>query len=171
MLGFELKGHFQHGKKNLEAGRNNQDGAYMENFEGNLILVVTDGCSCGTYKSEVGSRLGVHIVTNAIKKNFSLFKEDKSLFLNEVKRSILEVLVTLCQIVPVYNNYNNTINEFLLFTFVGCIISPEETVIFSFGDGNYCLNDKEVKIDYAGKNKPMYISMLLISVTLKFALP
>jgi hypothetical protein len=50
----------------------------------------------------------------------------------------------------------------LLFTIVGVIMTPEETAIFSFGDGVFALNGKVTVIAPAGGNAPPYIGQRLV---------
>jgi hypothetical protein len=55
------------------------------------------------------------------------------------------------------------ITDYLLFTLVGALITPETTTIFSIGDGLACLNEQTIRIGPFPGNAPPYIAYALLN--------
>jgi serine/threonine protein phosphatase PrpC len=168
---FEIAGGSVLGKNHLQVGKNNQD-AYDWLVEEDLIIaLVADGC--GSKKSsEVGAKIGVKLITEALKKNILdvqiCLLDNNDLKLELIFKKIQQDVLAQIRILAnnMGGNFYDTVLEYFLFTIVGVIIIKEKTVIFSFGDGMIFLNGNKLKIGPFENNAPPYLAYGLFDQTL-----
>jgi hypothetical protein len=128
------------GRNHALIGKNNQDAHYISSDATATIALVSDGCSGGEH-SEVGAKLGVRIVAEAIISHLrETSGEIEPNFWQKVKQQTLIKLEIIAKTISCNGNFYSTINDHLLFTIVGGIITNKETIIFSIGDGVFAIN-------------------------------
>jgi len=166
IAGGSIVGRRHLGKKNLLVGKNNQDAFDFTKTSDNIIAVVCDGCGSSIH-SEIGATLGcewvVKIISDLFKTEFDLTEIWQELY----TRIILNIQNTAR---TMNGNYIDQIMEKFLFTIVGCIITPEQTAIFSIGDGIYFINEKEYNLGPFFGNAPPFIGYSCVPKNL-FAYP
>lgn len=143
------------GRHHVLAGKNNQDAFRVVRQERYIIAVVCDGCGSGKH-SEVGAKLGARIVIDAIADllNHDLAISDRE-FWKAVQTNLLQKLKDF---VAISNGDMEFVNDYLLFTIVGVLITPNETVTFSMGDGAIAVNGKLNQIPAYPDNAPPYLA-------------
>ncbi len=143
------------GRNHVLAGKNNQDALRIVLRDQFMTAVVCDGCGSGKH-SEVGAKLGARMVTDAIA---DLVNQDLAIsepeFWNIVKTNLLQKLKDF---VVLSNGDLEFVNDYLLFTIVGAVITPSETVTFSMGDGAIAVNGKLTQIPAYPDNAPPYLT-------------
>lgn len=147
------------GRNHALIGKNNQDAYYITSDENITIALVSDGCSSGEH-SEVGAKLGVRIVADVIisnlKQNSGRFK---STFAQQLQQETLFRLKKIANHFTRNLDYYSIVHDCFLFTLVGAIITPVETLIFSVGDGVFAINGQVKLINSrVGENAPPYIA-------------
>jgi len=147
------------GRNHVVTGRNNQD-AYRVVLRSQFVAaVVCDGCGSGKH-SEVGAKLGAKIVTNAIAdlldQGMAISHPD---FWDILKTNLFQKLI---DIVAIANDAQESVmefvNDYLLFTIVGAVITANETMTFSMGDGAIAVNGKLTQIPAYPGNAPPYLA-------------
>jgi hypothetical protein len=184
---FEIASGSVMGRYHLLGGKNNQDAYDHAASDAAIVAVVCDGCgSC--QNSEVGAKLGAKLVVNTLSQMLvcpsgqeselqSVITVDKA-FWKQFKRNLKEqlgrVAIALAGFCPDPNarfanqpqanfpEIKQVITDYLLFTIVGALITPETTTIFSIGDGLVCLNEKIIRIGPYPGNAPPYIAYALL---------
>jgi hypothetical protein len=158
---FEIAAGSVIGRYHLRIGKNNQDSYYiLNNYEKEItIAVVCDGCgSC--LHSEVGAKIGANLVVNVINATWNNQSLDDQ-FWQEVHQNIIEKLRNII------TNFNDDllllVSNYFLFTIVGAIITPSETVTFAIGDGIIAVNDEIITIDEFPDNAPPYLAYKLFN--------
>jgi serine/threonine protein phosphatase PrpC len=147
------------GRNHVLASKNNQDALRIVLWDQFMTAVVCDGCGSGKH-SEVGAKLGSRMVTDAIADllNQGLAVSDPD-FWNVLKTNLLQKLMDF---VAIANENSESVMEFvnnyLLFTIVGLVITPSETVTFSIGDGAIAVNGKLTQIPAYPDNAPPYLA-------------
>lgn len=176
MKGFQIASGSTIGRNHIRIGLNNQDSLCYYEDEDQIIAVVCDGCSAGSF-SEVGSRVGARIIVDElIKADFwarSGDRQEVEALLDRCKKNICERLAKV--VMAMDGNATDDVCEYLLFTIVGAIVLKNYTYIFSIGDGYYSMGveDREwMGVQSLGPfegNAPPYIAYNLISdlVTIK----
>lgn len=143
------------GRNHVLAGKNNQDAYGITSNEKFMIAVVCDGCGSGKH-SEVGAKLGARLVVNAIadllNQNLAISEAE---FWNTVKINLLQKLKDL---VTLIDSDMEFVNDHLLFTIVGTVITDLETVTFSMGDGAIAINGELTQIPAYPNNAPPYLA-------------
>ena len=143
------------GRNHVLAGKNNQDAFRVVRQEQYIIAVVCDGCGSGKH-SEVGAKLGARMVIDAIADllNYDLAISDRE-FWKAVQTNLLQKLKDF---VAISNGDMEFVNDYLLFTIVGVLITSSETVTFSIGDGTIAVNGKLNQIPAYPDNAPPYLA-------------
>ncbi|MBD2188911.1 protein phosphatase 2C domain-containing protein [Pseudanabaena mucicola] len=147
------------GRNHVLASKNNQDAYQIEINDKFIAAVVCDGCGSGKH-SEVGAKLGARIVVAAI---VNLFNPNSDIsdpeFWQVLKTNLLQ---NLKQFVEIINgdaaSAMEFVNDYLLFTIIGALITPSETVTFSLGDGAIAINGKLTQIPAYPNNAPPYLA-------------
>jgi len=147
------------GRNHVATGKNNQDAYRVVLRSQFIVAVVCDGCGSGKH-SEVGAKLGAKIVTDAIA---DLLDQGMAIsnpnFWDILKTNLFQKLI---DIVAIANDAQESVmefvNDYLLFTIVGAVITASETVTFSMGDGAIAVNGKLTQIPAYPDNAPPYLA-------------
>ena len=147
------------GRNHVLAGKNNQDAYQIIANEKFIIAVVCDGCGSGKH-SEVGAKLGARLVIAEISNLLNQEgNQDSEIsnpeFWNLVKLNLLQQLKDF---VVLANGDMEFVNDYLLFTILGAVITDLETVTFSMGDGAIAINGKFTEIPPYADNAPPYLA-------------
>lgn len=163
---FTMKSGIVTGRGHIVYGINCQDSLQTTMFEHDgqkfYAGIVTDGCGEGT-RSETGAHLATSFlikrIEELVKEGVTIKKIPQRLFddLIEFLRSIVNNFLTgpTPQVTAV-----RFIKEHLLFTVLGFVIGPKETIIFAVGDGVVVMNDMVDLRDQ--KNMPTYPAYHLV---------
>ncbi len=144
--------------------RNNQDAVVVCVSPDLAVAVVCDGCSSMPY-SEVGARYGANfIVRKLIEFRGQLLKRGLSYadtldgipVLELARQSLMERLLYELTLYPM--TPSSALEQHFLFTIVGCVITPDETITFSIGDGVIALNGVVRNMGPFPGNYPPYIA-------------
>jgi len=152
------------GRSHLVAGKNNQDAVKILEFKTSKgiyrIGIICDGCSEGK-NSEVGAKLTAHFAVNRI---FELVNDSFFLTKDIPKALYFSIQIFLMQLLEQYSSANEErflfINDHFLFTIIGFIQGPNNTVVFSIGDGVIIINGDIQVIDQ--NDTPNYLAYHLV---------
>lgn len=152
------------GRRGLAVGKNNQDASGWFQDEQCTVAVVCDGCGSGQH-SEFGAHFGVQSLLKAFKQIFSPRRSSiKNLgpeaLLSTVFSSVLSDLEDLIQLLS-FSSIDDFKN-YLLFSILGCYSTQNSTIIFSYGDGYYGINDRLYRIGPFPDNAPPYLAYKLL---------
>jgi len=148
------------GRNHVLASKNNQDALRIVLWDNFMTAVVCDGCGSGKH-SEVGAKLGTRMVTEAIAdllhQGLAISEPD---FWNVLKINLLQKVKAFVAISTneAQESVMEFVNNYLLFTIVGLVITPNETVTFSMGDGAIAVNGKLTQIPAYADNAPPYLA-------------
>lgn len=148
------------GRNHVLASKNNQDALRIVLWDNFMTAVVCDGCGSGKH-SEVGAKLGTLMVTDAIAdllhQGLAISEPD---FWNVLKINLLQKVKAFVEISTneAQESVMQFVNNYLLFTIVGLVITPSETVAFSMGDGAIAINGKLTQIPAYPDNAPPYLA-------------
>ena len=145
-----------HTKVGQPAWTNNQDAFAWSDYGDGLVAVVCDGCGSSSH-SELGARIGAHIVSHAVASSLRLF--DYGLPIENVLADAH--LKSLMQLKQVAEATPGLEPEDLLFTIMGVFVTPDETAVFSVGDGVFAVNGEVTIIPEYPGNAPPYIAYAL----------
>lgn len=154
---FEIAAGSVIGRDHLRLGRNNQDAyGYVLN-ERMAIALVCDGCGSGAH-SEVGAKLGNRLFTQILTYKLgqpNVWKEGLSEeFWTLVYKDFLAELRSVA--IALGDHLPSIIQDYLLFTLVGAVMTPEATTLFSIGDGVIAVNGKVKRLGPFPGNAPPY---------------
>ncbi len=184
-LGFQISagtipGRSHIGYGNLLKGTNNQDSFEVQRFEDCIIALVHDGCGSGRH-SEIGAKIGGALLSRAMlelasRGALSMVATEESISeqLEQTKKRCLKQLRKIISSLEVgtcrhdFNEYcncdfKNFIQDYLLFTTVGVIVTVHKTVVFSLGDGLYAVNGELREIGPYPGNAPPYLAYSLFT--------
>jgi hypothetical protein len=146
------------GREHARSGRNNQDALCLLTSGDVWAAVVADGCGSGAH-SEVGAQLGVRCVAQSM---LAVLAGGTSLeapeFLPSVRTEVLGFLASLTGRLG-----EGLLGEHLLFTLVGAVVTPAQTLVFSAGDGVWALNGEVHGLGPFPNNAPPYLAYGLLS--------
>lgn len=146
------------GREHARSGRNNQDALCLHASGEALAAVVADGCGSGAH-SEVGAQLGARCVAQSV---LSVLGRGLPLeapeFLPTVRTEVLGFLASLTGRLG-----EALLGEHLLFTIVGAVVTPAQTLVFSAGDGVWALNGEVQVLGPFANNAPPYLAYGLLS--------
>jgi len=148
------------GRNHVLAGKNNQDALRIVIQDQCMTAVVCDGCGSGKH-SEVGAKLGTRMVTDAIAdllhQGLAISEPD---FWHILNIKLLQKIKTFVEISTneAQESVMEFVNNYLLFTIVGLVITPSETFAFSMGDGAIAINGKLTQIPAYPDNAPPYLA-------------
>jgi hypothetical protein len=146
------------GREHARSGRNNQDALFLQASGEALAAVVTDGCGSGAH-SETGAQLGARCVAQAalavLGQGLPLEAPE---FLPAVRAEVLGFLASLTGRLG-----EALLGEHLLFTIVGAVVTPAQTLVFSAGDGVWALNGQVHPLGPFPHNAPPYLAYGLLS--------
>jgi hypothetical protein len=146
------------GREHLRLGKNNQDAYHWVSMESATITVVCDGCGSGNH-SEVGAKIGARLLVEAILRNLPQNGLSTD-FWQQVHQDLLHSLGMIAA--SLGGEIVQVVKEYLLFTIVGALITPLETVLFAIGDGVFALNGEVMTIPPFPNNAPPYLAYGLI---------
>ncbi len=141
--------------------KNNQDALAVTEYEGLTIMVVADGCSSGL-KSEVGAQLGVRLVTEHIAR---MYASRRAIDWKRLERQVVSQLDVIAQ--SLGGDYRKTVEDFLLFTLVGAVLTQETATFFACGDGVLLINGQVLALGPYPGNMPPYLAYRLLESELR----
>jgi hypothetical protein len=147
------------GREHVRLHRNNQDGIGIHAGEDLIVAAVTDGCSSGRF-SEVGARLGAAWLAHWVPR---LYREQVADIGGATATGLCQYLARIASGLAASTDVRTVVNEYLLFTFLVALITPEETMVFGMGDGVICLNGDAIVLDPGPENAPLYLAYLLVN--------
>jgi len=162
MIPFEVAGGTVLGRSHALAGRGNQDALFFEKDADTLVAVVADGCGSGVH-SEVGAHLGARLVGRALLAGNGASPEEL------LARARDAALASLLPLVTAMGPTGRVVTDYFLFTLVGAVVRPDETFVFTLGDGVFALNGEARELSYPD-NRPPYLGYALSGSTLPDAL-
>lgn len=145
------------GRKHIRLGVNNQDALSVLSEDRFTVAVVCDGCGSSRH-SEVGAKIGARLVVETISKfleSDAIVDPRNPKFWQCIHQNILAQLQIFIKAMG--GDWQQTLNDYFLFTIIGALITPEQMSIFSLGDGVILFNDCLTKLDFPG-NAPPYIA-------------
>ncbi len=169
------------GGDHVKVKKNCQDAYLVKEKKDLMVSFVADGCSNSNFPfetyTEVGSRVGVGIVTNYVvsrlesiskwRWNFYLQNEN---FWADIQKHTLGEIDSIAR--GIGGSYHNNIVSYFLFTLVGMIVTPDITLFVGVGDGYYYLNGVKFEmIPDARDNFPTALGYNLIETSLKVMAP
>jgi hypothetical protein len=172
---FEIAGGSVTGADHIMIGKpgskNNQDAYTWRKGSKVICAVVCDGCSSGRY-SEVGAHIGAEVTAQAVWELASFydfgeapaFKSGDARFWEELKKRIIGTLGFLSK--KMGYSLSQTVNDYFLFSIVGCLMTEEYAYIFSCGDGVYSINGEMTNLGPFPNNSPPYIAYNMTGTTL-----
>ena len=163
IVGGTIPGRDHVGAGRLLVGRNNQDAFTWRTDRGSLVAVACDGCGSGA-KSEFGAAFAAALVPRLL---LAHLPGDGSLgdvpaVLEAVRRDLLGHLRALAELIGAGDDLAEVISEYLLFTIVGTVVAPRETVVFALGDGVWFVNGAGGRIGPFPDNAPPYVAYGLL---------
>jgi len=152
------------GRDHLLKFKNNQDGVCVLRDPDVIVAVVTDGCGdLNSLHSDVGANIGANLVANTVlsaaKKYPRTYFSDSS-FWESIRQDVLAYIRVLAT--NMGNSMSQVVNNFFLFTIVGTLLTKDESVFFSIGDGAMFINDSEIKLGPYPANEPPYLGYALL---------
>lgn len=145
------------GREHSRAGRNNQDAFCVDACEQGLAAVVADGCGSGSH-SEVGAQAGARlVVASALRLLRDGARVEEGAFLTALRERSVAFLRELA-----LGLGRGGLQDCLLFTVVGAVVTPELTLVFSAGDGVWALNGQVHPLGPFPGNAPPYLAYGLI---------
>ena len=163
-MDFQLRSGLVPGRSHILEGRNCQDALCSTTFEINgqnyIVGVIADGCGEGKH-SEVGAQLAVQYVPYALR---NLLQQEVALA--DAPALLFGKLVDF--LISIVNGYGfvdthecmQFVHNHLLFTLLGFVLTPADTLIFAAGDGIILINE-EIHLREQN-NTPTYIGYHLI---------
>lgn len=143
------------GREHVAAGKNNQDAFCWIQTPEATIAVVSDGCGSAKH-SEVGASLGSRLAAEALRKHVHrLAAWPPSCVLEYVRLELLAALRELATAMG--GSLAQTLNDYLLFTVVGAVVSDAISFVFTLGDGVVVVNGATDVLSYPG-NQPPYVA-------------
>lgn len=159
------------GHDHVRAGRNNQDGLAVVQTPQLTVAVVCDGCSSGRH-SEAGAQFGARLLAHTIRR----FMGTRACWMTDlsadpfdwpkIQRSCLwqmrEWVHSLGAVDSEDRVSTSFVNDYLLFTAVCAVITPERTEFAAFGDGCISVNGKTSFMGPFEGNAPPYLAYGLV---------
>jgi hypothetical protein len=162
-MSFRIRAGKVTGRAHLIDGRNCQDAFHHLQFEVNgspyYVGVVADGCGEG-YSSEAGACLAAPFICQSIRnslRNHVPLADVPNLLVHQLRR-FLSLLLDAYAFTDEIER-ETFIHRHLLFTLVGFVITPQQTLAFLAGDGVIQLNDT---IYSTHEEAPSYITYPLV---------
>jgi hypothetical protein len=156
------------GTDHLRTGKNNQDAYHWRISRSGVVGVVCDGCGSAK-NSEVGAKIGAYLVAKEISDQLAGEPSQTAgssgkpwaLFLEHVRQNVLSHLRILAR--SMEGDFTDVVLNFFLFSVMGFVVTPQETVVFSAGDGVFALNGRLEEIGPFPSNAPPYLGYELIN--------
>jgi hypothetical protein len=164
MDGFDIFSASQIGTKHRERRINNQD--VVEVFDSNdlAIAMICDGCG-SSERSEFGSLYAARFYVEQLGGLVYPMRQQESIpwqdLLDRVQVDLGSYLRVFMK--PLGRSFSKLVDRYLLFTVLGLVMTPNETMFFSVGDGVYAANDEVTIIEPMDGNKPIYLAYGLLA--------
>lgn len=154
---FELASGSVVGASHRASGRNNQDAFCTWSGPEALIAVVADGCGSGRH-SEVGAQLGARLTVEALRRSL-----DSGQGVEEaLECTRLDVLSELGRLSSALGgDLSALVQDSLLFTLLGAIVTDQGAWVFGLGDGVRAING-DVSVESFPDNAPPYVGYALL---------
>ncbi len=162
------------GRDHVRSGKNNQDGISVIHSHNATVAVVADGCSSGTH-NEIGATLGARLTCIETLRALNRYAPHNQHLLFDypnhwewregIPGRICAKLSALIDSMEVENRAS-FIQDHLLFTIVGALITPEHTAFFSLGDGVMVVNGENIPLIIPEVNTPPYLAYRLVKTTM-----
>ncbi len=156
---FELAHGSTMGRDHRLVPKNNQDSVYVTQNEWCTIGVVADGYGSGVH-SEIGAQLGVRLLAELL-LNEAAQRKAGQIHWPQVQRHLLADLDTLAR--RLGGTYRQVVEEFLLFTIVGVLLTNEQAMFFALGDGVVIVNNTLHQLGPFTGNMPPYVGYGLLA--------
>lgn len=158
-LPFQIASGTVAGRMHQLAGRNNQDSFAWATTPHGLVAVVCDGCGSSPH-SEVGAQLGARLVAKTLAVQLAQGGDaTKGDFWQSARAVVLETLGGLAGVLG--GNPVDAVADYLLFTAIGAVITPDRVCPFSSGDGLIAVNGKATVLGPFPDNAPPYLAYAL----------
>jgi protein phosphatase 2C-like protein len=144
------------GRDHRLAGRNNQDAYHWACLPHAVMAVVCDGCGSGKH-SEVGAQIGARLIIEAMTR---ALQDAAHAFWHRVRHDVLAQLRRLAE--HMGGSLTYTVQDYLLFTVVGGLVTPWRTSCFSLGDGVLVVNGDQLSLGSFPDNAPPYLAYALL---------
>lgn len=152
-----------HTRPGMPLWTNNQDAYGWRNEQNVFVAIVCDGCS-GSPHSEVGAKIGLQIILRRACEMFAVWPDALSALSMLAETAANDLLSFVVDMVGLSPDYEKVLSEYFLFTVIGVAIMPEETIVFSFGDGVYAINGETMVIPQSAGNAPPYLAYLRMKI-------
>jgi Protein phosphatase 2C len=158
------------GGEHQRLGRNNQDALAVARGERHLALVLADGCSASPH-SEAGALLGSRLFAGALLRALEPGASCGGVGLEEaLERATSAVLAHLAGLArqlcpepePGDRALAAAVRDSLLFTLVGAVLGPEQSLVFALGDGLAEVNGEAHALGPFAGNEPPYLAYALL---------
>lgn len=163
------------GRKHRELGLNRQDAFQVIRSPNRFVGVITDGLSLivgpdGEIPTncEYGATLGAHLIAKNIGE-LSLrvdSRHEREVFTGRpfwqrIEEDTLAYLRT--DALHFGGNFQSVIEKYFLFTSLGVLITPNVSVFYGIGDGNFYVNGERIQLGPFPDNQPPYLGHRLLS--------
>ena len=155
MPDFELAAGSVTGRDHIVSGRGSQDAWCTFRGPEALVVVVCDGCGSGRH-SEVGAQLGARLLTEALRARVA---DPAEQLLESTRLGLLSRLRGLAETMG--GPLPAVVADYLLFTVIGAIATPQAVTVFSLGDGLVAVNGCVEVLAFPG-NEPPYLAYGLL---------
>jgi hypothetical protein len=159
-----VQGHFDiaagsvTGRDHVLVGRNNQDAYHWACLPQAVMAIVCDGYGSGKH-SEVGAQIGARLMIEAMSR---AMQGPAHAFWYRVRQDVLTQLRCLAE--QLGGNFPSTVQDYLLFTVVGALVTPQRTFCFSPGDGVMVVNGDQILLGPFPDNAPPSLAYELFDV-------
>lgn len=136
---------------------NNHDASASFSGDDFIVSVVCDGCGSGEH-SEVGANIGAKLIVKLIVDAIPylvLKTEIDENFWERIKVQVVGQLSVMAYAMG--SSLTKIVNDYFLFTFVGVLILPQRSYVFSLGDGMYAVNGRVEILGPFPDNSPPYL--------------
>lgn len=156
MMHYIVAGGSTMGRDHRDRGRNNQDAWITVQTDDLVIGIVADGCGSGTH-NEVGARLGVTLLSELLRQQLVT---SGSINWPRAQRQLLARLD--CLATTLGGSYRQAVEDYLLFTLIGVVMTSHITTFFAVGDGVVAINGQISHLGPWPDNMPPYIGYNLL---------
>lgn len=167
------------GQDHVKSKKNCQDALLVVEQKDLVVAVVADGIGdpIDSPYSEVGSRIGVNAIANQIASRLnatSRWRWNSHLQGRDLWDGVQKHTLNLIEdtALGMGGSRSRAIIKHFLFTIVGMVVTPDQTLFFGAGDGNYFLNGKMYEMFAKDiDNNPPCIVYNLVGTTSKRITP
>ena len=164
---FEAAGGSVMGRYHQRNSTNNQDAWQLTLDTNTAIAIVCDGCGSGIH-SEVGAQLGARLMVQILRQQLPTVDGNAEsgpdlAFWHYVQTELLTQLRSIALSCGDRAQLVRTVHDYLLFTIVGAIATPQWTQLFTLGDGVLILNGEVLSLPTYAHNAPPYAAYGLIA--------